>query len=76
MPSVANVYPDKVDELKVKKAKELINSSQTETVPKPVAATAGENDCRGRRKREKEKVGGGEPDSDGRIVACLISGHD
>ena len=62
MPSVANVYPDKVDELKVKKAKELIDSSQAETVPKPVAATAGENICRGWRKREKEKVvrvGGG-----------------
>ena len=47
MPSVANVYPDTVDELKVKKAKELIDSSQAETVPKPVAATAGKNICRG-----------------------------
>ena len=59
MPSVANVYPDKVDELKVKKAKELIDSSQAEKVPKPVAATAGENICRGWRKREKVRVGGG-----------------
>ena len=59
MPSVANVYRDKVDELKGKKANELIESSQAETAPKPVAATAGENDCGGRRKRERKRREGG-----------------
>ena len=39
-PAVANVYDSKGDELKVKKANELIKTSQAETVisvPKPVA---------------------------------------
>jgi hypothetical protein len=55
LPAVANVYRDKVNELKGKKADELIESSQEETVnsvPKPIA-TAGKNDCRNRRNREK-----------------------
>ena len=52
-PIVANLYHSKGEELKAKKANELIKNSLAETVtsvPKPMAMTAGEKICKGRRK--------------------------
>jgi hypothetical protein len=74
LPAVANVYRDKANELKGKKANELIESSQTETVksvPKPVATT-GKDDCRDR-KRKREKCEGEpnrESEMEGELHVC------